>query len=169
LYHIIENYNNLADIIIFFPGSININHKKNKSKQLLNCIIEDNYENAYFLGNNQNNLFDNFKTFQLDNYQSSDTNNSLINPESKLKLCKLRPYGLWYKFFFGNITGHWISMFGIFSIDKRDIIKHSVKRYKLLLNTLSGHSNPEAGHYIERSWGAIFYPMIYTKKVLYND
>lgn len=168
LYHIVENYNNLADIIIFFPGSININNKINKSKQLLNCIIEDNYENAYFLGNNQNNLFDNFKTFQLDNWQSSDTNNCLINPESKLKLCKLRPYGLWYKYFFGNITTHWVSMFGIFSIDKRDIIRHSVKRYKLLLNTLSGHSNPEAGHYIERSWGAIFYPMIYTKKVLYN-
>ena len=30
LYHIIENYNNLSNIIVFFPGSLNLVFKKNK-------------------------------------------------------------------------------------------------------------------------------------------
>ena len=169
LYHIVENYDNLADIIVFFPGSLNIDFKKNKAKQLLKYIMKDNYKNAYFLGICHNDIFDTFKYFKLDNWQSSEFNNLSINPESKLKLCKLRPFGMWYKYFFGNIKVNWVSMFGIFSVDKRDIIKHPIKRYQILLSTVSTHSNPETGHYIERSWGAIFYPMINTKKVLYND
>jgi len=38
----------------------------------------------------------------------------------------------------------------------------------MLLDILSVGSNPESGHYVERSWGAIFHPMIYTKKLLYS-
>ena len=54
-------------------------------------------------------------------------------------------------------------------MDKKDIIQHSIERYQLLLNTVNNHSNPEAGHYIERSWGAIFYPLIHTNKVCLNS
>ena len=36
----------------------------------------------------------------------------------------------------------------------------------MLLNTVSNSSNPESNYYMERSWGAIFYPMIHTKKIL---
>ena len=34
-----------------------------------------------------------------------------------------------------------------------------------LLNAVSinNHSNPEVGHYIERSWAAIFHPFLFTK------
>ena len=31
LYHIIENYNNLKEIIVFFPGSLDIQYKKDGS------------------------------------------------------------------------------------------------------------------------------------------
>lgn len=166
LYHIINNYHNLSDIIIFFPGSLNIEHKKQKAVKILNYIILNGYENAYFLGNYQNDIFETFKDFQLDNWKASDEKNLELNPESKLQLCKLRPYGKWYRYFFGNTKAKWNTYLGIFSIDKKDIIQHPRQRYELLINTLSTHSNPEAGHYIERSWGAIFYPMIHTKKIL---
>lgn len=166
LYHIINNYHNLSDIIIFFPGSLNIEHKKQKAIKILNYIILNGYENAYFLGNYQNDIFETFKDFQLDNWKASDEKNFELNPESKLQLCKLRPYGKWYRYFFGNTKAKWNTYLGIFSIDKKDIIQHPRQRYELLINTLSSHSNPEAGHYIERSWGAIFYPMIHTKKIL---
>ena len=56
----------------------------------------------------------------------------------------------------------------IFSINKLDIIKHTVDRYQQLLNAVSRHSNPEVGHYIERSWGAIFHPLIFTNFIAYN-
>jgi hypothetical protein len=52
---------------------------------------------------------------------------------------------------------------GVFSIDKRDIIQHPITRYIALINQVNTSSNPEVGHYLERSWCAIFYPMKYTK------
>ena len=83
----------------------------------------------------------------------------------KLRKSRIRPYGNWYNYFFGNIQTHWVTFWGIFSIDKKDIIQHPIERYQLLLNTVNNHSNPEAGHYIERSWGVIFYPLIHTNKI----
>ena len=67
--------------------------------------------------------------------------------------------------FFGNTPARWSTWWGIFSIDKRDIIQHPISRYETLIATVNKHSNPEAGHYIERSWGAIFYPLLFTKKI----
>ena len=166
LYHIINNYDNLSDILVFFPGSLNIECKKQKAIKILNYIILNEYKNAYFLGNCQNDIFETFKDFKLDNWKSSDLKNLEINSESQLQLCRLRPYGKWYRYFFGNTKAKWNTYLGIFSIDKRDVIQHLKMRYEILLNTVSTSSNPEAGHYIERSWGAIFYPMIYTKKIV---
>lgn len=166
LYHIVNNYDNLSDILVFFPGSLNMEYKKERSVKILNYIILNGFKNAYFLGNYQNDIFETFKYFKLDNWRSSNLKNSEINPESQLQLCKLRPYGKWYRYFFGNTKARWNTLFGVFSIDKRDIIQHKKMRYEMLLDTVSHSSNPEAGHYIERSWGAIFYPIIYTKKIV---
>ena len=164
LYHIIHNYNNLSGITVFFPGSIDIDYKKNKAIQLLNNIINSNYKNAYFLGNNDN-VKELHKNFTLDEWKCSHSENVLKNNESTLLKCKLRPYAKWYRYFFGNIQAKWSTFCGIFSIDKRDIIQHNINRYIRLIHTVNTHSNPEAGHYIERSWGAIFYPLIYTVKI----
>lgn len=166
LYHIINNYDNLSDILVFFPGSLNIECKKQKAIKILNYIILNEYKNAYFLGNYQNDVFETFKDFKLDNWKSTDLKNLKINSESQLQLCRIRPYGKWYRYFFGNTKAKWNTYLGIFSIDKRDVIQHLKIRYEILLNTVSNSSNPEAGHYIERSWGAIFYPMIHTKKIV---
>jgi len=165
LYHIVNNYNNLSNIIVFFTGSLKNNaRKKQFAISILNHIINSNYQTTCFIGNYSKNLKQKFLTFRLDYYSCSDPDNFSKNSENILQKCKLRPYGLWYKYFFGNTPSHWWSLGGIFSIDKRDIIQHPVQRYQHLLLTLNDHSNPEAGHYIERSWGAIFYPLIYTLK-----
>lgn len=166
LYHIVNNYNNLSDILIFFPGSLNITHKKEKSIKILNNIISNNYTNAYFIGNHETNIFETFKDFKIDNYLSSCSKNKEINNESQMLICRLRPYGKWYRYFFRDVEAKWYTYNGIFSIDKRDVIQHLKIKYIMLLNTLSNSSNPKAGHYIERSWGAIFHPMIYTKKII---
>lgn len=164
LHHIIENYNNLSDITIFFPGSINIDYKKEKAKRILYKIIESNYQNAYFFGDKHKSVKVSFKNFKLDHWQTTDKKNLNLNGESQLKLCRLRPYKVWYTYFFGNIAAKWSTLWGVFSIDKRDIIQHPIQRYQHLILTINDHSNPEAGHYIERSWGAIFYPLIHTLK-----
>lgn len=167
LYHIIENYDNLPNINIFLPGSINsnIDLKYNKSKEMLINIINSNFSIACFIGYRYMCLKTQFENFHMNNYSSSTLENFKKNNESALTICKIRPYGKWYNYFFGNIQTHWYSGCGIFSIDKRDIIQHNKERYKLFIKTLEISSNPEAGHYIERSWGAMFFPLIYTKKI----
>lgn len=165
LYHVVKNYDNLADILVFFPGSLNARHKKLKAIKILNNILFSKCINAYFLGNYQNDIFETFKYFKLDNHKASDLKNLELNPESQLQLCRLRPYGKWYRYFFGNTKAKWYTYNGIFSIDKRDVVQHQKLRYEMLLNSVSNSSNPESGHYIERSWGVIFYPMIHTKKI----
>jgi hypothetical protein len=67
------------------------------------------------------------------------------------------------------MTVNWITFYGIFSIDKRDIIQNTVEHYKRFLELVNTHSNPEAGHYIERSWSAIFHPLNYTELKEHNN
>jgi len=168
LFHIIENYNNLANITVFLPGSINLEYKKIKAKFLFNNIIRNKFSTAHFIGQYHENIKYTFNNFKLDNWETSDKTNFLLNRESVLQKSKIRPYGNWYSYFFGNTPAHWSTMCGIFSIDKRDILQHPVERYKRLLQTVNKHSNPEAGHYIERSWCAIFFPLKFTNKIQYN-
>jgi hypothetical protein len=166
LYHIISNYDLLPNILVFFPGSINIDYKKQKAVKILNKILESNYKDAYFVGHYQPSVQKSFFNFKLDEWKTSDKINFIKNNESKLQLSKIRPYGLWYNYFFGKTPAQWSTWWGIFSIDKRDIIQHPITRYQILIETVNKHSNPEAGHYIERSWGAIFFPLVYTKKIM---
>jgi len=165
LYHIIQNYYNLSNILVFLPGSVNMDYKKSKATQILNNIIKSNYKKAYFIGHYQSNIRDSFDNFQLEEWKNSDPKNFSKNSESKLQLARLRPYGVWYKYFFGNTIANWSTWWGIFSIDKRDIIHHPITRYQHLIETINKHPIPEAAHYIERSWGAIFFPFIYTQKI----
>ena len=164
LYHIVENYNQLNEILVFFPGSLNLQYKKKKAIRILNNIINSNFNNAYFIGRYHKNLKDYYKDFTLQKWKCKCPENFSKNRETKLKRCLIRPYGKWYEYFFNNSNPHWVTLGGVFSIDKRDVIQHPIIRYQRLLSTVNNHSNPEAGHYIERSWGAIFYPMYYTVK-----
>jgi hypothetical protein len=165
LYHIVTNYTHLSNILVFLPGSVHIDYKKQKATTILNNIIKSNYTKAYFVGYYQANIKDSFYDFQLDEWKTTDLQNFVKNDETKLQLAKIRPYGLWYKYFFGNTIAHWSTWWGIFSIDKRDILQHPITRYQYLMEIINKHSNPEAGHYIERSWGAIFFPFMYTRKI----
>jgi hypothetical protein len=117
------------------------------------------------MGFKTSNIKDEFKRFNLDTWSASDPNNRVNNADSHLQPAQLRPYGKWYKYFFGNIAVKNYCYMGIFSINKLDIIKHDISRYTQLLNSISTHSNPEVGHYIERSWAAIFHPLVATKFV----
>ena len=130
--------------------------------------MQSNYINAYFIGIYHDCLKTNYQDFTLDNWSCTNPDNFSKNSENSLYKCKLRPYATWYNYFFGNITAHWSTMGGIFSIDKRDIIQHPKTKYISIAQTVNTHSNPEAGHYIERSWGVIFFPLIHTIKQLEN-
>ena len=160
LHHIIENYSNLPDILVCLPGSTNLIHKKPKAGMILKKIMQT--KRAHFIGHYQISVKNTFHNFHLEEWKCTSQENFSKNPESYLKPCVIRPYGEWYSYFFGNKRAHWNTWCGIFSVDKRDILKNSINTYKTLIAPISDHTNPEANHYLERSWGVIFAPFANT-------
>jgi hypothetical protein len=157
LYHIINNYDNLADITFFCPGSLNMESKINKGIQILNNV--EKYNNTVIISDYYDNLKDNLYDFKLDNWEASDKSNKIINNESKLELAKIRPFGKWFENKFGDLIIHHCSYQGIMAISKKHILQNSKEHYINIIKDVENSSNPEAGHYIERSWEAIFYPL----------
>jgi hypothetical protein len=101
-----------------------------------------------------------FNKFNLNKYLGGDTNNKIINKLDSIQLSTIRPYGKWFENKFKNLKIDTVQSFGIFSLDKKDIIAKPINYYQNFLNELEVGSNPEVGHYIERAWSAIFYPLI---------
>jgi hypothetical protein len=162
LFHIVNNFDNLANINVFFPGSLNIEHKKEKAKKILHNILK--YKKAIFCSNiSVKGIKNEFENFVLDEWQCSELSNKSLNNESKLLPALIRPFGNWFKFHFGDIKVKYYTLNGIFSIQKMDILKHDINRYKKLLSGVQRHSNPEVGHFLERSWAAVFHPLLFTK------
>lgn len=166
LYHIINNYDNLSDIVVFFPGSLDMKYKKKIAIKLLQEIEYNN--KAIFISLNQNNIKKLHYNFKLNNYKTTHKGNMSKNSEELLKKSSIRPYGLWFESMFGNLQVNCLIYYGIFSIHKNDIIQHPKSRYEILIKDLSDHSNPEVGHYFERSWCAVFHPLNETQVIKYN-
>jgi hypothetical protein len=168
LYHVITNYNNLANITVFLPGSGNIDYKMDKIKELMALIKTHN--KAVFLPDQIcTNVKHTMYKFTISEYVSTDIQNRDLNPESNLELSEIRPYGRWYEHYFNDIRINSISYYGIFSVDKMDILQHSIEYYENLIKQLCNTSNPEVGHYFERSWCAVFYPMKNTLNFAENE
>ena len=161
-FHIINNYNNLADINIFLPGSLNI-WKKPIAKKLINYILK--YNDAIFMSTYVNNNKILYNNFTMNKYIGFDKQNQIINKIDTVQLSTIRPYGKWFENKFGNLQIDTIELSGIFSINKKDIISKPISYYEQFLNELQVGPNPEVGHYIERAWSTIFYPLIYTKHI----
>lgn len=174
LYHIITNYDNLNKINVFLPGSIDTNHTVFK-KRLISTRLFDNIEKhncAVFISfdNLKNNsVVDEFKLFQVNSYSSTTRENYLMNKESKTEKCIYRPYYKWYNHVFGDKISNSVMHYGIFSVDKSDILKYPKDYYENLINYVNKSSNPEAGHFFEKSWGVIFSPFKNTKVVYDNE
>jgi hypothetical protein len=157
LYHIINNYDNLANITFFCPGSLNMYYKYYRGKLILDTV--EKYKNSVIIADHFENVKKYLYDFKLDNWTASDNSNKLINNESELELAKIRPFGKWFENKFGNLEIHYCSYQGIMAISKKHILQHSKEYYINIIKDLENTSNPEVGHYIERSWEAIFYPL----------
>ena len=157
LYHIIENYDKLADVTIFLPGSADLPNKYNRSCNLVRKIKETN--NTLFSCAMYDDFININYNFQIDNYLSSHSRNSSINQETDMKISDIRPYGKWFKNTFKNneknICISWNSIFGV---SKKNILQKPKSFYENLIKQVNDHQNPETVHFFERSWYAIFYP-----------
>ncbi len=158
LYHVVNNYNNLDDITIFLPGSVDMINKKFIAKEMIIKILKYNkgiiLAQPFFSSLFKNKLYN----FKHNNYVATYYKNKELNPESQVQKSKIRPFGKWYENKFKNFNIKYTAQFGILSFDKRDITQFSKEYYENFLFDVSEGSNPEAGHYIEKSWLTIFNP-----------
>lgn len=164
LYHIINNYDNLGDIVVFLPGSLDMPWKYRTSKKLFNLIEKEG--KSVFYGQLIDDLKIKFNDFTIEKWSSSYLSNFQLNNEDDLFPSRVKPYGNWFFKNFGDIIVNFTCYCGIFSIDKRDIIQNPLSYYQSLIKDLEIHSNPEVGHYFERSWAAVFHPLRQTLIIL---
>ena len=168
LYHIVKNYDQLAEITLFLPGSVNMPHKMKKALQQIQEV--EKHKTTVFLGRHYpEGVFEKCKDFQLDHWVASDKTNQQINQESHLKKANPRPFGRWYQKHFQDLHVEYISHFGILGISRDHIVQHPKSYYETLLKELDNDSNPEVGHYFERAWAAVFSPLKGAKMIPFKD
>lgn len=153
LYHIINNYNCLSDMTIFTVGSCDMSYKWT---QFLSIFYNSKmYNKSTFWSSKYSDVKKDLYYFKLENYQTSDSNNVKKNQEMKTQLCNIRPFGKWYENKFGNLKITEVNYRAIFAVNKNDIRSRPKEFYEDLIEDVMT-SNPECGHFIERSWFAIF-------------
>lgn len=169
LHHIIENYDNISDVTIFLPASFYLmDYKKNRGLKVIEKANETN--NTVFPVTNVGSSVletDYLNNFALDTWKTSFGNNQESNQSYQTKLSPERPYGKWYEKHFPNNKCPYVCYMGIFAISKEDIHKNPLEKYKTLISYVDDDVNPEAGHFIERAWVSLFYPI--DESCVYTD
>jgi len=156
LYHIINNYDNLAETTVFLPGSSQLTHKMMKANKLFSNIDK---KTVIICSDKTGDVKKAIGDFKLDNYMSTDKNNATLNGNSEMLPSTTRPFGEWYSKFFGDSVTTCLNYHLIFSMSKKDIIKKPKSYYEKLIKELDSNPNHETGHYIERSTEAVFGPI----------
>jgi hypothetical protein len=155
LYHVIHNYNNLADITIFLPGSTDSGNKTENAKRMINGIQT---HNKMVFPCEPKEMDSQLYNFEIGDYLSTHPSNKQINTDSKIKRSDILPYGKWHDTHFPDVKTNCLAFNGIFSVSKENILQKPISFYETLLNQLDDHHNPEVNHFMERSWYATFGP-----------
>ena len=178
IYHIVNNYDNLAERTLFFQGNIS-DHKM--------LDIEDYFKNDNFIGQfNEINIKD--LSHNINHYGKYKKDYLSGN----MKKCNFTPYD-WIKKVIGiditmNLSEHSVDkelfsgmsmkentqkplyvVWGAnFSLSKELILSKPKEFYQNILRYIDYHQNLEEGHYLERTWHIIFnFPYIHKSKIYY--
>jgi len=173
LYHIIQNYDNLATVTIFTTGSVDLPHKTEQFNFIYDKTLKT--VDSVFYGSYYSDIKNDLSDFSLSAYDATYAKNK--TEKQTMALSKIRPFGPWYESHFGNLKITLLNYFGIFSVSKKHIHNKDKNYYITLIEDFPVNSNPEVGHYFERSWLAVFDPVpkeclfynsSYTYKLLKN-
>lgn len=163
LYHIYEHYDALPDTIMFFTGSADIIWKLYKTNMsLFKVYIERNFDTffiVYHIIYEDKYLQDEFKGFEITEYLCNGMDNAILNPDKTCQPCEIRPFEKWYDHVFGDLKVKQFCYKGIFNVSAKHVRNRPREFYADLMKYVDHHHNPEAAHYIERSWIAIFHPV----------
>lgn len=160
LYHIIKNYDNLAEVTYFLPGSCLDQLKKwqtMRTFKLLEGSRNTVFISSEMVGDVKNHAFD----WCIGEYVGGNSENQkqLNNNGNHITIADIRPFGNWFDHVFGDLHTHVICYRCIFAVSREHIRQHSREYYENLIQYVSGSQNPEYGHYFERAWLAVFYPV----------
>lgn len=161
LYHIIHNYDTLADVTIFTKGSSDMWREARRLKFTVKTVFETQ-NTVMSVDEVPTSVHVHASNFSMDKYRSShpSNNNGSMNSENiTMKPASPRPFGKWFETRFPGINVFKIVFAGVFAVSRVHIYQHPKSYYERLIKELEGHPNPEVGHYFERSWLAIFHPI----------
>jgi hypothetical protein len=157
VYHMHEQYDNLADVTIFTTGSAHLPHKNGNMRFIVPKVFET--KNSVFRVMNEPEYKDKFKEFKMNAWRATNTNNQENASKNSLHPAIIRPFGKWYESLFSGIDVKHVAYGGVFAVSRAHIHHRDKAFYKKLLDQFPNHSNPEIGHYFERVWLSIFHPV----------
>jgi len=165
LYHIINNYENLNTLNIFMSASVFLCENMSKL-EIYNkhILISNNTKNSVFFRNSKP-ILEIFHDFKKTHHKTFTSENIIFDDCHILDQYNGN-YKDWYIKNFGNISVNYGSFGSTLVLHKKHILQHSKKYYKNLIKYLDKHNAPETGHYFERAWGAVFYPI--DKECIFN-
>jgi hypothetical protein len=151
LHHIIENYDNLADITMFLPGSTWTFEQKRFQLNTMISYLQNGIYKSIIVGINDPKKVPLEFNFEISKYEPTSRENMKKNGEVYTQRAKIRPYGKWLDALFPGETIKCITYRGVVVATREDIQKRPKEFYQNLIKHLDS-SNPEAGHFVERSW-----------------
>ena len=157
LHHIVLNYDNLADVVVFIPGSGLDSIKQHKTRDVIHRTIES--QDSIISGLWYYDIRKQLYRFQIDCWAGTSSVNQAALPTIVCEPSSIRPFGKWYYHYFRDLVTNVVCYTSTFSISRDSIYRREKVFYEELLAHLSSHSNPEVGHYLERAWAAVFYPL----------
>jgi hypothetical protein len=161
LTHIINNYDNLANITAFFQGSIDLPHKYYRAVTVVNECVERN-TTVLPINETHDNVCKYFENFEMLEYPMSHPSNPPNHTNSRTVPSAIRPFGAWYKHLFGDTITNFIGHNHIIAIKKEHILRNNKQYYENLIHFvdyIEEGKQPEVVHFFERAWEAIFFPL----------
>lgn len=149
LYHIINNYDKLANMTLFTQGSMCLSHKPysveryifGNTSRVINLYLKKTYCDGDGWGRIKHT-----KHWKKE-FDSGHMKKAVL------------AYGIWWDKYVQcrkpHIRNFRFSHGAIFSVNKRIINNKCINYYKNLISCIDKHVNPEEGHYFERSWNYI--------------
>ena len=158
LYHIVHNYDRLADVSIFLPGSCMDEIKVSKTVEVIRRAKET--RNTVISGKWYDDIRTNLSQFSIDSWVGLSTENKSAQPSSSCAPASYRPFGRWFDHYIGrDVRVHVACFTSTLAVSRDHILQQPLAKYEELLAAMSKHSNPEDGHFLERAWEALFSPI----------
>jgi hypothetical protein len=154
LHHVIDNYDSLADITFFLPGSA---WTRDDKRERVRRIVEylKTHRTSVIIGHKDHQMIDDTYNFSIDTWTVTNEENRRKNPDSSLTPSEDRPLRSWFEKRFEGDSMNCVSFTGIIAVSRDDILKRPKEFYEGLYREHS-HTNPEVVHYSERVWKNIF-------------